>query len=128
MDIEKINEMIGVDRSKLNEENSKEIIERLEFKLAEIREKFFVNLPANFKEKEDFIDRAKSIKSLVSKFDELKTECKQMERTLAKYEQQSDENKENDLYKELEPLCVSVIQGNRLKSYVKYLAKVEEFM
>lgn len=126
MDIERINEMIGVDRSKLNEENSKEIVERLEFKLAEIREKFFVNLPANFKEKEDFIDRAKSIKGLVSKFEDLKTECKQMERTLAKYEKKSEEHTENEFYKELEPLCLNAIQNKRLTFYVKYLAKLEE--
>jgi hypothetical protein len=128
MDIERINEMVGVDRSKLNEENSKEIIERLEFKLAEIREKFFINLPANFKEKDDFFDRAKSIQSLVSKFDDLKAECKQMEQTLAKYEKTSDKHTENEMYKELEPLCLSVIQKTRLKCYAKYLAKLEESM
>jgi hypothetical protein len=128
MDIERINEMIGVDRSKLNEENSKEIIERLEFKLADIREKFFVNLPASLKEKEDFDDRARIIKSLVSKFDNLRTECNQMKRALEKYEKKSDEYPENELYKELEPLCLGVIQKNRLKCYVQYLAELEEFM
>ena len=66
--VNKINELIGLDRSLLSEENSNEIVLKLKNKINSLRDNFIVNMPYEYNNESDFGKLCSKIENLSAKF------------------------------------------------------------
>jgi hypothetical protein len=133
--IEGINNVLGLDRTKLREQDSEELILKFEARLQTLKERFIVNLPFNKQESANDSSNHCEFASLINKLKNLKQSLNEIKSDEANLKVLLDEyksrNKNTDLKTyfddELKPILLKSFCIKRQLCYMKCLTKLEEF-
>ncbi len=124
--IDKVNELIGSDRSLLSPENSKELILKLKAKINSLKDNFIVNLPHQYNDKNEFLKFCTKIGDLKKRLDELKDEHHKMKKLINDFKSEQSRLDGECWREELKTLILNRISEKRKACYVKCLIRIEE--
>ena len=123
--IEGINSYVGKERAKLHEQESAQIKQKLENKLASLKERFSFNLP--YKDTE-FVQLINKLKSLGLSLDELKTQQVEINECIANYKRDNLAKESTSFFEhETRPLVLKLVCLKRIVSYVKCMMRIDDY-
>ena len=129
--IDKVNDLIGIDRSLLSKENTSELVFKLKNKINSLKDNFIVNLPHQYNEEGEFIKLCSKINNLKERLNMLKQEDEKIMKLVNSYkivDDEGDQNPENSSYKdEIKALILKSICIQRYYCYIKCLIRLDEF-
>ncbi|CAF0708520.1 unnamed protein product [Brachionus calyciflorus] len=127
---DKINDLIGLDRSLLsNNEKSSEIALKLKNKINTLKDKIVVNLPYKFNtnDHDEFLEYCNKIENLKVQFDKVKRDEIQNKKSIEIYKS-NDLLNENRIYEQdLKPLVLKSISLHRQLAFFKTLIHLEKY-
>lgn len=126
--IDKINDLIGLDRNLLaNKESSNELISKLKNKINTLKDNFIANLPYKYTNDEtEFLNFCSKIQNLKLKLDTVKKDDLKIKSLINEY-QTNIQNSSRNCDAELKPLILKAITIKRQLFYFKSLIKLEHF-
>jgi hypothetical protein len=133
--IEGINNILGVDRTKLSDQESDELILKFEAKLQTLKERFIVNLPFNKQESPigssshyEFASLINKLKNLKQNLSEIKSDEANLKVLMDEYKSRRNNAGDIKTYfeDELKPILLKSFCIKRQLYYMKFLAKLEE--
>ena len=133
--IEGINNVLGVDRTKLRDQDSDELILKFDAKLQALKERFIVNLPFNKQESKtgssnnyEFSSLINKLKSLKQNLNGIKSDETNLRELLDEYKSRNKNSELKTYFEdELKLILLKSICIKRQLCYMKCLTKLEEF-
>lgn len=132
--VNKVNELIGLDRSVLSsDEKANELVNKLRNKIDALRDNFKVSMPFELNDESEFGKVCAKIESLTSQYATLKSDHAKIKTLIDEYKRKknnsgggsSDGARAED---ELRDLVTKSISVQRYLIYIRTLIKLEEFM
>lgn len=131
--VNKINDLIGLDRSVLSSaESSSELVNKLKAKIDSLRDNFIVSMPREYNDESEFGKLCNKIESLSSRYATLKTDHSKIRSLIEDYKKKSSLKEaaggsSTTEESELRDLIMRTISVQRYLIYIRSLIKLDSF-
>ena len=122
--VNKVNELIGLDRSLLSSANSKELVLKLNNKINSLRDNFIVKMPCQYNDVSEFGKLCSTIDELSVKFEQASEDHLRIKKLIDEYKSKSNSNQHEQ---ELKDLIFKAITLRRYLIYVQTLITLTQF-
>lgn len=125
--VNKVNELIGMDRSLLSSnESANEIVNKLRNKIDALRDNFVVSIPCEVNNQGKFGNLCGQIESLADQYATLKADHAKIRTLIDEYKRKSSSSSSGQHDEELRNLIAKCMSVQRYLIYVRTLIKIDE--